>query len=38
MNGSGKRKRGRVALVNLPQVVPDLMYTPRVRKAYTDTA
>ncbi len=38
MNGSGKRKRGRVALVNLPQVVPDLMYTPRVRKAYMDTA
>jgi radical SAM superfamily enzyme YgiQ (UPF0313 family) len=36
-HGAGK-KRIRVALVNLPQAVPDLMYTPRVRKAYTSTA
>jgi len=32
-------KKGiRVALVNLPQTVPELMHVPRVRKAYTDTA
>lgn len=33
------QKRGiRVALVNLPQVVPELMHIPRVRRAYTETA
>lgn len=38
MTSFEKKGTIRVALVNLPQVVPDLMYTPRVRKAYTDTA
>ncbi|MDD5556365.1 MAG: radical SAM protein [bacterium] len=28
----------RVALVNLPQAVPELMYTEKVRRAYTDVA
>ena len=33
-----RKRKIRVALVNLPQCVPELMYTPRVRKAYTETA